>query len=609
MGRPSSVCVAGSRTAPASRPPRWITGAFVATTCPAVVSCPSRKRFIPARSGNSLSPAAARTSATSPPGSSRSTCTWSHWKAALNSTATASSMSSSCPAAPVSPVMRSRCSRLCVRASTRRAARLACAETALRPAPVTSSAASNSPARISAVSGGTTNAGTPTTVCASSTTTPAAAYRTVSSRPRRAAGTVSASAARAAPAAAGHNWPGESTSAALVIIHSPTASSRPAPASRPVASKRADVTTTSSAVVNASPCESVASTWATKNRTAAYRITPTASATTLLASAPAHRRSSALRARASSCGNNRFSMGAVLYLPTRAGAVRSVNLPHRLSFEHSPDLVGEAVRVERLTEEAVEAALLRALHLLHAGLRGDGDNERVFEALAGAHLFQRLEPVLIRQADVHEDQVDTRQRVGELNHLPARGLPLAARHAHVGQQPRDQHEVGHVVLDDEHVRLGRVDGLDRAARRGHGARLDRGRSGRFVAALARGLGLNTRRLSLNVRGPGLNTRRLCLGTRRLSLDVCGPGLGARRFRHRLRRLACRLGRLAGGFGLLARGSRRGCRLRIEGFRAIGPRRGAGHRRATVGRLAGWFLAVVIHVPHLPSSVGASRCAR
>src|SRR5690606_39705901 len=135
--------------------------------------------------------------------------------------------------------------------------------------------------------------------------------------------------------------------------------------------------------------ESVSSTSARKNRTAAYRITPTASATTLLASAPARRRSSALAVRVSSCGNNRFSMGAVLYQPTRAGVARSVDLPHRLSFEHSPDLVGEAVRVERLAEEAVEAALLRAPHLLHAGLRGDGDDERVFEALAGAHLFQR----------------------------------------------------------------------------------------------------------------------------------------------------------------------------------------------------------------------------
>src|SRR5258706_10406375 len=103
---------------------------------------------------------------------------------------------------------------------------------------------------------------------------------------------------------------------------------------------------------------------------------------------------------------------------------RSVYFPHWLPAQQAANLVGEAVRVKRFAEKAIETGGARLLDLLLAGLGRDGRDDGISQPARRPDLGQGGIAILIRQTNVHQDQVDLGQGVGKFHHLPAGSLPF-----------------------------------------------------------------------------------------------------------------------------------------------------------------------------------------
>jgi len=128
----------------------------------------------------------------------------------------------------------------------------------------------------------------------------------------------------------------------------------------------------------------------------------------------------------------------------------SLEFPDFVSLQDGADLVGKAIGGDGFADEAVEACLTGAFHVGGGYVGGDGDDEGVLETRVGTQAVEDLVSVFLGEEDVHEDEVDVRERLGKLQDLPAGGFPFAFLDAEVGEQAGDEDEVLDVVLDDEY---------------------------------------------------------------------------------------------------------------------------------------------------------------
>src|SRR5215216_3335057 len=88
--------------------------------------------------------------------------------------------------------------------------------------------------------------------------------------------------------------------------------------------------------------------------------------------------------------------------------------PDFFAFEQAANLRREAIRVEGFAEEAVKARFLGTSHLVFTGFGGHCTDDGVAQTWVGAQFLQRLVAIFVRQANVHQNQVDAGQRVGKL---------------------------------------------------------------------------------------------------------------------------------------------------------------------------------------------------
>ncbi len=101
-----------------------------------------------------------------------------------------------------------------------------------------------------------------------------------------------------------------------------------------------------------------------------------------------------------------------------------------------------------LPTKSVKAGGAGPVHLVLAGVGGHRHHRHRPQPIGGPQFAQGLIAVLVGQADVHQDQVDPRQRVGILDDLEAGGLPFTGQTQET-EHARHQHEVRDVVFDDE----------------------------------------------------------------------------------------------------------------------------------------------------------------
>ena len=90
-------------------------------------------------------------------------------------------------------------------------------------------------------------------------------------------------------------------------------------------------------------------------------------------------------------------------------------LPNFFTVEQTTNLFREPIWIERFAQETIETGLARAAHLVFAGFCGHRHDDRIFQAGAGTQLVQRLIAIFIGQADIEQNQIDARQRIGELD--------------------------------------------------------------------------------------------------------------------------------------------------------------------------------------------------
>lgn len=139
-------------------------------------------------------------------------------------------------------------------------------------------------------------------------------------------------------------------------------------------------------------------------------------------------------------------------------AVLDAEIPDGFPAENLTYLLWKAICVQGFGEESIKSGFTRLLHFVCAAVRCDYNHGRVVQAFIGSDLTQRLIPVFMRQAQVHQDKINARHCVGEVHHTPSSRLPFTFLYAQKRQQAGNKHEIGYIVLDHQDMSVFRVNG-------------------------------------------------------------------------------------------------------------------------------------------------------